>query len=183
MPPAQKESKKVLNALAWRQVFLLLCLAAGVLGWLYFSRDEAKIIRGLLGEIAKFASFEGQIHPFAGMAWAKEAAQYFVPEVSLLLLTQEGERRILEGQKEFMEKAILFRSSLEQFALAFLDPQIRVERDQAFVTVKVRGIGRERGRSDYFKEEHKIALDLKKIDGRWRIMRAQNTEPYQGDIP
>lgn len=147
----------------------------------FFLRDERTIIREMLSDAAKKASFEGQIHPFERLAWAKELSYYVGQDCKFVLLTPNGTKEVLSGREALREKLLLFRSALDQFAMAVLSPDVEVDQSEAHVTLTARGIGREPGREDYFKEEHALRVDLKKISGHWEIVRAQNTEPYEGE--
>jgi hypothetical protein len=163
-------------------ILSLLCLIGAFAGARYLFRDEKDVIRNLLKDAARLASFEGQPHPFERLKWAHAVGDYFSEDISIMLLTEEGSKEVLRGRKPCIEKLVLARSYLDQFAFAFLNPEIKIKNNSAEVVLLARGIGREAGRKDYFKEEHKLRLDMLKIRGRWRIVKAENVEPYEGEV-
>ena len=163
---------------------LLVCalLIVAVLAARYWLRDEEAYLKQWLFDGAKAASFEGQIHPFERLAWAREISGYFGPSCSFVLVSSTDRREILRGSDELEKKLVVFRSALEQFALALLSPEIAISGSKATVTLTARGIGREPGRSDYFKEEHRLLLNLEKTGKEWRMVRVQNIDPYEGEL-
>jgi hypothetical protein len=172
----------IMHASKKKIIAYILALAAVVLSVRWLLTDEVSVIKARLAKGAKSASFEGQIHPFERLAWAKEIAGYFSPECAFVLRTPEGEREILQGPKDLQEKLVVARSALDQFAFAILAPQITLKAISAEVVLTARGIGREPGRTDYFKEEHKLSVSLQKTGGEWQIIRVENIEPYEGEL-
>lgn len=148
----------------------------------HWFRDESQVIRKLLLKGTQLASFESQGHPFERLDWARQVGTYFSEDVSFVLLTGDGEREVLKGRRLFIEKLVALRSFLDQFALIAIKPEVTVTGKSATVQVLGRGIGRESGRRDYFKEEHQLLLKLQKNNRHWQITRVQNTEPYQGEL-
>lgn len=139
--------------------------------------DPESRIRALAGELAVDAGFAAKAHPLEAASYGVMLARSFTPDVSLTLLTDEGEREYLRGRKALADKLALVRSRLASLSVEANELQVRVHGDTATVEFVGRALGRSVDADEHFLEEHRIRAELRNEDGEWRIAHAQNIEP------
>ena len=136
---------------------------------LLFPSDE-KLIRALLNDLAKAASFEANESGLTRIANASKLGGFFTSDVVINLDATEWGAKTINGRDELIQMAAAARTTVPGLRLEFPDVNIEVAADGEFATAHVTAKANVPGQRDLYVHELKIAL--KKIEGDWRIIRA-----------
>ena len=155
-----------------RIVYLVLLIAAGVIGYLGYQKffpSEEKRIRLLLADVADVASFSANEKPFTRLARANNLADFFSADAEINVQVPLEGSRTIHGRDEILQIARGARFNFNSVHVEFLDVIVELYAEKQAATVELTAKVTQSGQRDFGVQELKILL--KKIGGNWRITR------------
>ncbi|HWQ91073.1 MAG TPA: hypothetical protein VN673_05340, partial [Clostridia bacterium] len=139
-----------------------------------FFPSPEKVVRKQLLEVAQLASFGPNESPLAALSNTEAFLAHFDSDIVILVDLPSRSQHRLRGREELMFAIRGSRQALSSLAVEFVDIDIKLGPDQkvavAAVTVRARASGE---RDDLIQE---LQFTLRKIDGRWLIIRAETVK-------
>ncbi len=151
----------------------MLCVAA--LGlvllavWVFrvlFPSDE-KLIRNLLHDLARNASFEANDSALTRLANAGRLGEFLSADVVLNLDIGDGDSKTINGRDELIQMAAAAQSTAQGLRVEFPDINTEVAPNGESAIARVTAKANVPGQRELYIQELKIAL--KKIEGEWKI--------------
>ncbi len=161
-----------------RKIIILLILFASVYYlYRYFNDSPAKELAEFIQSAATLASYEYGEHPFQKISWAKELASQCLQPCKITLVFEDATENFSLTRDDIVKYLGALRLEVEQLAVTALNPKIKSDWESGEMKVLLRGMGRSRGRDDYFFEEHEVLFKFKKVEGEWKIESVINVSP------
>jgi len=156
------------------RIILLAALAAvGFWAWSVLHPNPEKVIRKQLGEMAKAASFSSD-QGIVAKAWnASSLADYFTPDVEVLLEVP-GIEHTISGRDELMQAAVAARRVVKSLKVTFPDIKVTLSPDKTAAEVYLTGEARVPGEKEFFLQE--LRLRLIKVKRDWLINRVETVK-------
>lgn len=157
--------------LVFRLLAIATLIALGYWAWsVFFPGDEA-VIRKRLNRLATLMTFDSPEGNFARIANVEEAADLFAPEVEINIDAPPHSQQMLTGKTELRQTALAVRTRLSSLQVKFPDQNVRLSADGTSATVNLTAQVRVPGDRDLIVQE--LNIQLRKIDGKWLIVRVE----------
>jgi hypothetical protein len=156
---------------ALRVGFLAGILALGWWSWRVLFPDPERIIRERLIELAQAAAVPANEAPLAGLLNTGKLAGFFAPDVRVSV-DVPGHSQVTFSDREDLLKAVAHaRSMFSGLKVEFHNIRLTIAGDKLHATAHLTARAKVPGDSNLYVEELKVFL--KKIEGTWRIIRAE----------
>jgi hypothetical protein len=154
-------------------VALVLLIAAGIWGWMYFFPSPEKAILKRLNEVAATASFspnEGQV---AKLQNVQKLMSFCTSDIQVSV-DAYGQHLTSSSRDELFQLTMIARAQLGSLKLEFVDPVVTLapNKQTAFVNLTIRGTAP--GQTDTMVQECKFTFQK---DGRsWLIRKVETVK-------
>jgi hypothetical protein len=157
----------------WSLRIILLAVLAGLgfWGWRVLFPSPEQVIRKLLVEVSRTASFPANEGALARVANAQALTSYCNPDVEITVDVPGYSRRTFNGIAEVLQAVVLARSTGRTFNVEFLDIIVTLAPDRNSAVANLTAKGTLSGANDIYIQE--LRFDLRKVQGKWLIFRAE----------
>ena len=159
---------------AFRIVAGALLIAAVV--WIYqilFPGDE-KLIRKLLAEAAEAAAVKPNENPIFKLAGANKLVGFFSPGAELKMYVSGTDIRSISGRDDLLQAVTAARAGLQEAKIQLHEVHVNVDPDRQSAGAQLVASAYVNGGADPLVQE--LKMQLKKIDGRWKIVRVETVK-------
>jgi len=158
----------------WRILAGALLIAAAV--WVFqvlFPGDE-KLIRKLLVQVAEAAAIKPNENPIFKLAGANKLVGFFSPEAELQVDVSGTDIRSISGRDDLLQAVTAARAGLQEARIQLHEVHVNVDPDRQSAGAQLVVSAYINGATDPLVQE--LKMQLKKIDGRWKIVRVQTVK-------
>jgi hypothetical protein len=143
----------------------------------FIKSDRAKIINTLT-IVKELANKNGDEHPFEMLRKAREIGDHIADQAEIVYHHPEEDESAykIKSSREISDKIYAARSQVNYIATDFRDAKIEVDADRATVRLKGRADFRFPDEEQLYREEMQLILSLRKEDGTWLLVRAENVK-------
>jgi len=159
---------------AFRIVAGALLIAAVV--WIYqilFPGDE-KLIRKLLAQAAETAAVKPDENPIFKLAGANKLVGFFSPDAELNMYVSGTDIRSISGRDDLLQAVTAARAGLQEAKIQLHEVHVNVDPDRQSAGAQLVASAYINGGADPLVQE--LKMQLKKIDGRWKIVRVETVK-------
>ena len=142
-------------------------LVAGIL--MLLGRSEEQRVLDTLERIRALAEVRGQEDTLAAVGVARELGTLFSARTWYDLTTLDYGITEIDSREELVRRIAAGRGKLSSLELDLLAPEVSIEGDHATVEVTGTALGTVRGEQSPFMDVHRVAIELAREDGDWRV--------------
>ena len=159
---------------AWRIVVSALLIAGAI--WIYqilFPSDE-KLIRKLLSQAAEAAAVKPNENPIFKLAGANKLVGFFSPDAELKVDISGTGIRSISGRDDLLQAVTAARAVLQEAKIQLHEVHVNVDPDRQSAGAQLVASANLNGDADPLVRE--LKMQLRKIDGRWKIVRVETVK-------
>lgn len=146
-------------------------IAAAIWAWHVLFPNPERQVHNRLVALAKAASFSAGEGNFAKLGYGNRVADFFAPDIEIDLGVAAGQALHVSGHDELLQGLAVGRATRAWLKVEFLDISVTVAPDGQSAIADLAGKASAPEEKDFFVQEMKFTL--KKIDGRWLIVRVE----------
>ena len=150
-------------------VWPLAAVLVVALVWFLDGGDEERAIQARLEQIRVLAEITGPETPLSLLRRAKEISALLAPETRYDLTNLDHGITTLGSRDELIQHIVAIGSKLKSLQLELLAPVIRIDGDQAIVTLTGTALGATHHGEGQFLEVHRVEIDLMRTDDEWLV--------------
>ena len=158
----------------FRFAALIIIVALGFWLWMIFFPSPEKVIRARLAELARTATITENEKPIARALKAQKVVNFFSPTAEIIFEVPGIGQHTFSGREEIAESAKAGFLSIPSIAVDFLDVNIQLTPGKQSADVDLTAKVRAGGSKDFGVQEMRFVL--KKIEGRWLIVRVETVK-------
>lgn len=151
----------------WMWLPLVIVLATGI--WLLTGDHEEQRILERLEQIRALAEVQGQESTLAQLNRARQLGALFTPLTRYDLTTLGYGISEITSREELTRRIAAARGRLLSLELTLLAPAVRIEGDNATVSITGTALGATRGGDGQFMDVHRVEVELVRQDGNWLV--------------
>jgi hypothetical protein len=158
---------------------LLIALIGAAIVWLWgvLFPNPDHVIRKLLAQTARAASFAPGQSYLSRLSSAQRLPDYFATDVEVTIDVPGHEERRLVGRQDIQQAALSARATLDSLDVTFPDITLTIDRDKESATADLAAEARISGNADILVQEMKFTL--RKFGGQWLITRVETVQTLQ----
>jgi hypothetical protein len=160
--------------IAFRLVLLAVVIGLGFWLWTIFFPAPEKVVLKKIASLAATATFSAGDGNITRANKASNLIGYFSNDAEISVDAPELGAHTLSGRDEIRETALRAFTGLAALKVEFLDVTVRIGADQQIADVSCTVRVNAGDKKDYGVEE--MHFQLKKVDGDWRITRAETVK-------
>ncbi len=139
------------------------------------SKNEEKQVLSRLETLLRQVEIDEQLGKLELLALSKKVKNYFCDPLELELPEEYGDILNVESDK-IPTHFLKIRGSLEVLELSIKDPEVRVDGLLAEVSLDLSALGAMPRVDGKFFEMHRVSLELRKNNGKWKICKAAHID-------